>query len=75
MAKVSCDVDYDHEVYNPDTGRNVEGINVTCNRCGHSAECYGRSEASVRRALATLREECPEGERNYYIEEDGPEDE
>jgi hypothetical protein len=36
-------------------------------------ESYGTSEASVRRCLVMLREECPRGERNFYVDADGDE--
>jgi hypothetical protein len=45
----------------------VEGVQVECSRCGHQTESYGTSGASVRRCLAGLREECPNGESNFYV--------
>jgi hypothetical protein len=44
----------------------VRGLRVTCERCGHSVEVFGTTDASARRGAAMLREECPEGEENYY---------
>ena len=44
----------------------VDGVVATCSACGHCAESFGTSDASVRRCLALLREECPLGESNYY---------
>jgi hypothetical protein len=49
-----------------DEGRPIEGICVTCEKCGHEVEVFGTSDASARRGAAMLREECPEGEDNYY---------
>lgn len=49
----------------------VMGVQVTCGRCGHVAEAFGTGPKSVRRALATLREECPEDEKNWYVADDG----
>jgi hypothetical protein len=46
----------------------VESVCGTCRRCGHETESYGTSDASVRRCVALLREECPNGEHNYYFE-------
>lgn len=48
----------------------VDGVCATCTRCGHEVEVFGTSERSVRRGLATMREECPEGEDNFYTAED-----
>lgn len=44
----------------------VDSLEVTCERCGYSVEVFGMSEASERAACAKLREECPEGESNFY---------
>lgn len=51
-------------------GREVDGVCVQCGRCEHEVNVYGTSGASIRRGLATLREECPEDERNFYVAED-----
>jgi hypothetical protein len=48
----------------------VEGVVATCNRCDHQTESFGTGDASIRRCLVLLREECPRGERNYYVDED-----
>lgn len=44
----------------------VPGTRVTCSRCDHATEAFGTSDRSVRACLAMLREECPNGESNYY---------
>lgn len=44
----------------------VEGIEVTCGRCGHSQESFGTSGASFRRCAALLVQNCPRGESNFY---------
>lgn len=44
----------------------VDGLCITCERCGHEVEVFGTSDASARRGGAMLREECPNGENNYY---------
>jgi hypothetical protein len=41
-----------------------QGVTVTCEKCGLEMESFGTSEASVRRCLALLREECEEN--NFY---------
>jgi len=66
--RVECDVTYD-ELENDD-GIMVEGVIVTCSRCGHSTESFGTGEASIRRCLALLREECPEDENNFYVSDE-----
>lgn len=45
----------------------VAGLCVTCGRCGHSVEVFGTSDRSVRAGLVMLREQCPEGESNFYV--------
>lgn len=65
--KVACEVG---EVELDGDYATVRSICVTCSRCGHEAQAYGTSQRSVRRALVTLREECPQGENNFYVDED-----
>lgn len=50
-----------------DHGQPVPGVEGTCGECGHSESSFGESERSVRRCLALLRENCPQGEDNYYV--------
>jgi hypothetical protein len=47
-----------------------DGVVATCTRCDHQTESFGTGDASIRRCLVLLREECPRGERNYYVDED-----
>jgi hypothetical protein len=65
---VSCEVQ-EVTLYSQ-TGRPVTGVRVVCSRCEHETESFGTGEASVRRCLALLREECPEEEDNYYVAEE-----
>lgn len=44
----------------------VDGIRLTCERCGHSVEVAGTSDRSARRGAIMLREECPEEAENFY---------
>lgn len=44
----------------------VEGLTVTCARCGHEVEVFGTQDASRARATIMLRKECPRGEANFY---------
>lgn len=53
-----------------DRGRPVDGVEATCSQCDHCESAYGESDRSIRRALAMLRENCPRGEENYYVETD-----
>ena len=66
--KVMCQVDYD--MIADDDGRFIDSVVVTCERCDHVCTAYGTSEASVKRALAQLRETCPLAERNFYVVEE-----
>jgi hypothetical protein len=49
-----------------DYGGTIPGLRVICGRCGHEAEVYGTDEPSIRRGCVMLREECPNGESNFY---------
>ncbi len=47
--------------------RDVDGLSGQCERCGHTVEVYGDSDASERALCVKMREECPEGENNFYV--------
>jgi uncharacterized metal-binding protein YceD (DUF177 family) len=47
----------------------VAGLCLVCSRCGHEVEVYGTEEASADRGAVMLREECPKGEKNFYVTE------
>jgi hypothetical protein len=68
MARVLCSVS--ETTLENDDGHEVDGVVVTCSRCDHATQSFGTGEASVRRCLVLLREECPEGEANFYVSED-----
>jgi hypothetical protein len=53
----------------------VDSVCATCERCGNETESYGTSAASVRRCLVLMREECPEGENNFYVADGADDDE
>jgi hypothetical protein len=64
--KVTCTIE-EIELEN-DEGRDIDGVVATCSRCGHETESYGTGDNSRLRCLALMREECPNGENNFYIE-------
>lgn len=50
-------------------GGAASGFCLRCTRCQHQVEVQGTTERSRNFGLATLREQCPEGERNFYVSE------
>jgi hypothetical protein len=68
MARVRCEVE-EVDLENERSGT-TPGVRVCCGKCGHETESFGTGEASIKRCLALLREECPEGGTNYYVVED-----
>lgn len=66
MARIECETE--EVTLENDEGIEVDGVQATCSRCGHETESFGTSERSVKRCLVLMREECPEGENNYYVE-------
>jgi hypothetical protein len=66
--RVKCKVVEDTD--ENDNGVEVECTIVTCLRCDHVTQSFGTSEASVKRCLALMREECPGDEENFYVSED-----
>ena len=65
--KVRCDIE--ETDLEGDYGT-VSGIHAVCGRCGHETESFGTSDASIKRCLVLMREECPEGESNFYVAEE-----
>jgi len=53
-----------------DNGREVDGIVVTCSRCGQKTQSYGQGPNSVKRCLALMREKCPDKLDAFYAIED-----
>ena len=45
----------------------IEGVEVTCDRCGHSEESFGTESGSLKRCAALLHENCPRSENNFYV--------
>lgn len=45
----------------------VEGIEVTCDKCGHLVQSGGTHEGSLNRCAYLLRENCPLHENNFYV--------
>lgn len=50
-----------------DDGSLGAGVEATCTDCDHKTHSFGESEASIRRCFALMREQCPQGEDNFYI--------
>lgn len=66
MDRVECEIE-EVELEN-DEGRSRAGVRATCSDCGHETESFGTGEKSRKRCLALMREECPEGVENYYVD-------
>ena len=47
--------------------RPVDGVRVTCDKCGHVEESGGEHAGSLKRCAALLNENCPRNEDNYYL--------
>jgi len=50
--------------------KTILGVVATCSRCGYTTESFGTGEGSKKRCLVLMREECPEGEHNFYVDPD-----
>ena len=64
--RVDCTIE-EEELEN-DEGRPQEGVTATCSRCDHQTQSFGTSDKSIKRCLVLMREECPNGEENFYAE-------
>lgn len=64
MARVECEIEESLIEVN---GKTVNGIVVTCGRCGHEVELPGYDcPATRRKAVKLLHATCPEHEGNSY---------
>lgn len=60
--RVECEVEEVTEDDQP-------AILATCTVCEHTTLSFGTTERSVKRCLVLMREQCPQGEENFYVEE------
>lgn len=58
----------EHTSEENEDGREQECIIVTCTKSGDEAQAWGHSEASLKRALSELTEECSCGATWHYDE-------
>lgn len=70
MERIECIIEHDVPL-ETDDGRTVIGVTATCTCCDTVTSAFGTSGASVRRALAAMREECPSGDDAFYFADDG----
>jgi len=66
MAKIEVEIEED--VAENDNGHEVPCVRARCTKCDHEVMSYGTSDASRRRCLAVMREECPLCENNFYVD-------
>jgi hypothetical protein len=66
-VKVGCSVEY--TAREDEYGKERDCVVVTCSKCQHETISWGHGEGSVKRCLALMREECEQGEENFYVEE------
>lgn len=67
MARVRCtilEVDLPNE-----RGGTQPGVRAECMHCSHTTESFGTGEKSIKRCLILMREQCPEDEANFYVED------
>lgn len=68
MANVRCEIT-ENEIENED-GYPIPSVTATCLACGYTTESFGTGGSSRRRCLALMREGCPRGDTNFYVDED-----
>lgn len=65
MSRIECRITYGEAA--SESGVMVKCVRALCMHCGHKTLSFGQHDASVRRCLAVMREECPEGDKNFYV--------
>lgn len=66
-VKIECDIE-EIELEN-ERGELIPSVSLTCSRCNHVVESFGQHSGSIKRCLATMRDECEEVQGtqfNYY---------
>ena len=63
MARVACVIEATEL---RDGERMMDSIIATCHRCFHETRSFGQGGPSIRRCLALMKNECPNGEANFY---------
>lgn len=53
-----------------DDGHEGPGVEATCLECNHKTQSFGQTDRSIRRCLVLMRDECPAGLENFYVDED-----
>lgn len=71
-SRSAVDVTFEEITLTNDDGHAIPSVLATCSRCQHTTESYGLKELSRKRCLALMGEECPRGEKNFYVEQDAP---
>jgi len=54
-----------------DSGIDVNSVEACCMKCGHTTRSFGTGENSRKRCLVLMREECPNQEGNFYVDDGG----
>jgi hypothetical protein len=71
MARVKVEIEEVDDIEDEeDEGHNRKGVRATCSRCDHVTESFGIGPKSRIRCALLMREECPNNEENFYIDED-----
>lgn len=66
--KVKCSVE-EEDIEREGGNGTTPGVVAVCTRCDHRTESFGTGEASIKRCLVLMREECPNDEENFYVNE------
>jgi hypothetical protein len=59
-------VEIDEEQLEGDYGNWIDGLCLRCTRCGHEVSVFGTASESAKAGAIMLRDECPNGETNFY---------
>lgn len=69
MSQIECEVHFFDKDNGQGRGKTTPAVRITCGKCMYEVEVFGQGSDSIKRGLATLREECPQGKKNWYVEE------
>jgi hypothetical protein len=70
MAKVKVEIEEVDDIED-EHGIERDGVRATCSRCDHVTESFGQKPKSRMRCILLMRDECPNNEENFYVDDDG----
>lgn len=67
--RVKVEIEEVDDIENED-GDLRSGVRAACSKCDHTTESFGQGPRSRMRCIMLMKEECPKGQDNFYVDAD-----